>query len=146
MRLFDYVKSKGADVTRIDGVLFSIFLVENTMNFQNFLKDLSPSEPFMFDHGWGNGYVGLPSWHPYYNMDYDSIPIDCHGGLTFGQLDEDEDLWVIGFDTSHFGDNKLIWTKNRIQEECERIVEQCTELKESQRVLKLKKLNELRQI
>jgi hypothetical protein len=65
MRLFDYVKSKGADVTRIDGVLFSIFLVENTMNFQNFLKDLSPSEPFMFDHGWGNGYVGLRIVEPH---------------------------------------------------------------------------------
>lgn len=136
MKLFEHIELKGADVTRINGDLFPIFLVQNTMEP---LISLLP----MMDFGWGNGYVGLPQWHPYYKMDYNEIPIDCHGGLTFGQLDDDEDLWVIGFDTCHFGDNKLIWSKERVREECECIIEQCTNVKESQRIMKLKKLNKL---
>lgn len=31
-------------------------------------------------------YVRLPKNHPYYNLPYDDIPIDCHGGLTFSQM------------------------------------------------------------
>lgn len=130
MKLF-----KRGKITRIDGLLFPIFLIENTTSEFDF--------GYRFEHGWGNGYVGLPSWHPYYKMDYDNIPVSCHGGLTFGQLDEDENLWVIGFDTCHSGDNRIKWSKDAVQMECERIVEQCMDLKESQRIMKLKKLNKI---
>ena len=116
MKLFNHIIKKGADVTRVDGLLFPIFLVQNTMS--EFVLST-----YTIEHGWGNGYVGLPSWHPYYKKDYNSIPIDCHGGLTFAQLDEDEDLWVIGFDTCHLDDNKSKWPKYAVEMECERIVE-----------------------
>lgn len=51
------------------------------------------------------GYVGIPKGHKYYGKDYDSIPVDCHCGLTysdsrlFGQ--NDTDTWWIGFDCGH---------------------------------------------
>jgi hypothetical protein len=50
------------------------------------------------------GYVGLPGGHKFYGKNYnDDIPIDCHGGLTFTNLWEDEkdNLWYIGFDCAH---------------------------------------------
>ena len=56
-------------------------------------------------------YVELPQNHPYYNVDYDNIPIDIHGGLTYcsNQLhtiadDEEGDRFFIGWDYSHYGD------------------------------------------
>lgn len=33
--------------------------------------------------GFGTGYVGLPKGHKYYGKEYDSIPVDCHCGLTY---------------------------------------------------------------
>ena len=134
MKLFDHIKEKGAEVIRIDG-LFPIFLVQNTM--------CELVGWYVMHYGWGNGYVGLPSWHPYYKIDYNEIPIDCHGGLTYGHLDEDDDLWVIGFDTAHSDDDKIKWPKERVQEECESIVEQCMKVKEAQRINKLNKLNKI---
>lgn len=75
--------------------------------------------------GWGNGYVLLPTNHPFYGIDYDDINVRVHGGLTYGQkfdssnffnqikglkyfgdLTEEnckkfEGYWMIGFDTAH---------------------------------------------
>ena len=133
MKLFDHLIKKRVEITRVDGLLFPIFLVESPMNDFVCLS-------FKIERGWGNGYIGLPSWHPYYKIDYDSIPVSCHGGLTFGQLDEDEDLWVIGFDTAHSGDNKIRWSKSAVEKECKHIEEQCTNVKEAQRSVKLKKI------
>lgn len=31
-----------------------------------------------------NGYVCLPREHPWYGVPYDDVPVDVHGGLTFG--------------------------------------------------------------
>lgn len=64
-----------------------------------YLKELSS-----FERGWGNGYVMLPKSHIWYGKDYDDIPINVHGGLTYGEKN-DSDYWVIGFDTAHAGDN-----------------------------------------
>jgi len=64
------------------------------------------------------GYVGLPSWHPYYGKDYDSVDyLDVHGGLTYSGWNnltetewfklygiEPDDLWWVGFDCAHAGD------------------------------------------
>lgn len=56
------------------------------------------------------GYVGLDKTSMYYGKNYDEIPVDCHGGLTYGDSylaqQGDEDMWWIGFDTGHYGDGK----------------------------------------
>lgn len=53
-------------------------------------------------------YIGLPTEHPLANHDYDNVPIDCHGGLTFSQLGDGKN-WPSGFywygwDYAHSGD------------------------------------------
>ncbi len=50
------------------------------------------------------GYVGVDKDHPYYQMHYDDVDVDVHGGLSFaGELD-DSGLWFFGFDCAHAGD------------------------------------------
>lgn len=49
-----------------------------------------------------NGYVVIPSIHPWYKEHYDSIDAEVHGGLTFSEEIGKE--WVVGFDTNHHGD------------------------------------------
>lgn len=65
--------------------------------------------------GWANGYVGVPTDHPWYEMSYDEIQmaitgLDIHGGLTFSgdrppQNDKVKGYWWVGFDTCHAEDN-----------------------------------------
>lgn len=65
------------------------------------------------------GYVGLPVGHPWRGMEYDAIPADVHGGLTFGphpcmedkttichvvDTPEEDDVHWIGFDCHHLMD------------------------------------------
>lgn len=45
-----------------------------------------------------NGYVQLPTGHPWEHLGYDDIDVAVHGGLTYK-----EDRWI-GFDTAHAGD------------------------------------------
>lgn len=90
----------------------------------------------MFDFGWGNGYVLIPKDNHLHGKHYDDINVDVHGGLTFSglvdtkmvedwELDkEDEGKWCVGFDTSHYGDNLSKWSKEKVQEETERLKEQ----------------------
>lgn len=49
------------------------------------------------------GYVSIPFDHPSYNIDYDDIDLEVHGGLTFSQLFSDNSYWI-GFDCAHSGD------------------------------------------
>lgn len=51
-----------------------------------------------------NGYVEIPRDHPIHGVDYDSINIDVHGGVTYGDKNEITGEFTIGFDTNHFGD------------------------------------------
>lgn len=61
-----------------------------------------------------NGYVAVPKEHPAWGQDYETLPIEVHGGLTFGQQGSDDpeksedfpntSLYWFGFDTSHAGD------------------------------------------
>jgi hypothetical protein len=99
--------------------------------------------------GWGNGYVLLPTNHPFYGVDYDDIRINVHGGLTYGQkfdsstffeliknlkyfgdLSEEnykrfDGYWMIGFDTSHARDNLINCDFNYVVNEVASLLEQC---------------------
>ena len=65
--------------------------------------------------GYGNGYVALPKQHRYFGADYDDIPVKIHGGLTFaaeniqGQPEDTKGMWIVGFDTLHYGDTPARW-------------------------------------
>lgn len=40
-------------------------------------------------------YIELPQNHPYYGRDYNDVPINCHGGLTYsGPLNGDGKYWI----------------------------------------------------
>ena len=55
------------------------------------------------------GYVVLPKCSAFHGVDYNDIPIDCHGGLTYGGEDHhaDTDDYMIGFDCAHSDDLTL---------------------------------------
>lgn len=88
--------------------------------------------------GWGNGYVILDKEHPLYGKHYMEIEgISVHGGLTFSNYisesmikswdipEEYKGMYMIGFDTFHAGDTEEYWTKERVQEEADNLLEQC---------------------
>jgi len=104
---------------------------------------------YSLDFGWGNGYVLLPFKHPFYNVHYDDIDINIHGGLTYSnkfdssnflkwienlKIDGDvtidnfktfENYWMIGFDTSHYGDDINSCPKYYVMNEVENLLDQC---------------------
>lgn len=58
------------------------------------------------------GYVGIPESHPYFGKDYNDIPVDVHGGITYADKCDPpichipekgmpENVWWLGFDTAH---------------------------------------------
>lgn len=49
-----------------------------------------------------NGYMIVPKSHPWNGQNYENIPVDVHGGLTFSE--NINNYWVLGFDTNHHGD------------------------------------------
>ena len=85
--------------------------------------------PVFFERGWGNGYLVFDRAHPLHGRHYDDIDMShhmqAHGGWTYSQiagnhflkndikmiaigneeLQINADDWIIGFDTSHAGDN-----------------------------------------
>lgn len=54
------------------------------------------------------GYVGIKKGGEYYKKNFDDIPVNCHGGLTYAASrlhhQNDKDIWWIGFDCAHYGD------------------------------------------
>ena len=94
------------DTIVIDNI-FPMYFKKNILRekYKEFAQDNRLKSTELYLGGWGNGYVGLPFWHPYYEMHYDKIPVNVHGGLTYSHLDDTTDLWVIGFDTNHGGDH-----------------------------------------
>jgi hypothetical protein len=58
------------------------------------------------------GYVGVPPGHPAYRAGYDDVPVDVHGGLTYGRegsedvpgSDVETDAYWFGFDCAHLDD------------------------------------------
>jgi hypothetical protein len=98
------------------------------------------------------GYVHLTPDNDYFGSDYDNIPLNCHGGLTYASDYENE--WVIGFDCAHYGDLKPFYSDMEIYgndgiyrdmefvtKECESICEQIsTKSKAHQRTHKINNL------
>jgi hypothetical protein len=96
--------------------------------------------------GWSQhrcGYVRIPQGHVWHGMDYNDIPADTHGGLTFAQIEpcshEDGTGYWIGFDCVHCGDARFpvgfehptygpedghYWLLSEVQAETERLADQ----------------------
>ena len=80
-------------------------------------------------NGWWCGYVMIPTDNPYHGKDYDEVPIECHGGLTYGNEFHIEESanhkrFAFGFDFNHFDDGG--GTEELVIQECKRIVDQLT--------------------
>lgn len=67
------------------------------------------------------GYVEIPKSSKYFNIDYDNIPIECHGGLTYSSnylrsiANEDEERFFIGWDYAHYMDYVGYYNLNEFQ-------------------------------
>jgi len=63
------------------------------------------------------GYVSIPQGHRYYRKNYDDIPNDVHGGLTYSENflpgEEFDGSWWVGFDCAQFCDKPDIETFER---------------------------------
>jgi len=79
------------------------------------------------------GYVGIPKGHVAYDKRYDELPIEVHGGLTYGEVEEDGLKWF-GFDCAHLEDATAsspsghFWTLEEVVEETEKMAKQFSEL------------------
>ena len=118
-----------------------------TLQIENHLRRLM-RETYS-DFGWGNGYVLLPHNHPLYDVHYDDISVNVHGGLTFSERFDSENFlewikdldfhgdvtlenyqkfegyWMIGFDTAHYGDDLISCSEHYVVNETEDLLEQC---------------------
>jgi hypothetical protein len=56
----------------------------------------------------GARYVRVPPGHPMHSKHYDDVPVEVHGGLTFGRIEpcahEDGTGYWFGFDCAHYDD------------------------------------------
>lgn len=81
------------------------------------------------------GYVTLTPDNDYFGYEYENIPVNCHGGLTYAS-DNGSD-WTIGFDCAHLSDLQPFYNNMEIYgntgtyrdmeyvtKECESICEQ----------------------
>jgi hypothetical protein len=96
------------------------------------------------------GYVRVPPTHSQFGKEYDDVPVDVHGGLTFAAEEpcehEDGKGFWFGFDCAHYGDAmcdrdsqselsemKFInqghfWTMEEVAAECNQLAEQLSVL------------------
>jgi hypothetical protein len=78
--------------------------------------------------GYRCGYVGIPKGNKYYQKDYNKIPVNCHGGLTYSEnelyFQPDSDMWWIGYDCNHYMDLGLVRSLAFCETECKNIVDQ----------------------
>ena len=120
---------------KINGIL-PIYLIEYK-RYDNWV---------FINRGWGNGYVGIPSFHPYFGKTYEELKfIKVHGEITYSQLDKDSGLWILGFDTGHryLGDTIETCPYEFVLNEAINLREQCINEKEFQIILKLNNLKNL---
>ncbi len=98
------------------------------------IKTLTIKTTFLppeMEHGWGNGYIGVPPEHPWFNIDYDFIDCNVHGGLTYGEnhapKEKSDGYWWIGFDTCHFEDTIVNCPESYVIQEVESLKQQALE-------------------
>lgn len=107
------------------------------MNLKYFcIQNVQIKGSYAIERGWGNGYLVIPKEHPLWGVHYDVINqsphLEAHGGWTFSNYYskmkklEDEMItdgpsfklnsndWIIGFDTAHYDDNLMNWSKDRV--------------------------------
>lgn len=65
--------------------------------------------------GFWCGYVILPAGHSLIRDHYENIPLEVHGGLTYGKHHEDKSM-TIGFDCAHLGDKKPSYNNQLVKE------------------------------
>lgn len=93
----------------------------------------------LYSHWAANGYVAVDPSNKNYWKDYNNISIEVHGWLTYGKhlskvwslikkaylelpgTSEDDDVWIYGFDTNHYWDNRSI---ERVEKETNYLAEQ----------------------
>ena len=78
------------------------------MNIQTHIAAYSREFHIYAQTGFGCGYVGVDSSHPWFGKHYDNLDVDIHGGLTWSEAfkpnHKPDGLWWLGFDTAHSGD------------------------------------------
>jgi len=77
------------------------------------------------------GYVKLPETDKFYNVDHNSIPVDVHGELTFGEFTHDGGFWI-GWDYAHHGDDKKNFELVDVIKDCCSVIMQLLELNEKE--------------
>jgi hypothetical protein len=87
-------------------------------------------QQYMFG-GFLCGYVSIPLNHPFYKKPYEDIPVDCHGGLTFGE--GKKDYWI-GFDCAHSFD--YVPSTEHLKKTCDWLKPWAKPIKESHEKLK----------
>jgi|TARA_B110000503_G_scaffold137499_1_gene221790 hypothetical protein len=85
---------------------------------------------YFAETGQANGYLVISDKeHPWFGKHYDNIDVEVHGGLTYSEpierqevdcfdelTDDDIGSWLIGFDTCHSGDTKERWTVENVRQ------------------------------
>lgn len=91
------------------------------------------------------GYVRVPKNNPAFELNYEDVPVDVHGGLTFSNMSltgqpDDENYHWFGFDCAHFGDEIRLsglrngflhghwWTLEEVITETNSLAEQLADL------------------
>jgi len=81
--------------------LLPIFMVKYEDNLC--IHEDEPERNKNYNIGWGKGYVGIPKWHPLFNVSHREI--EAHRGihvqniLSYSNLSDDETHWILGFHT-----------------------------------------------
>lgn len=114
-----------------------VYTCKNGIKFECYIRRVTRS-------GHLCGYVHLTTDNDYFGLDYDNIPVTCHGGLTYASEHDNE--WVIGFDCAHYGDLHPFYSDTEIYgntgtyrdmefvtRECESICEQISEKSKAQK-------------
>lgn len=108
-----------------------------------FVKELTHFDRLIMTAGWGNGYVCIPKWHQCFEMSYDYIHekygIRVHCGLTLSEYAsalkwpeipaDQQDSWVVGFDTAHSGDTLQKWPKEAVLAEAKDLAMQLASIR-----------------
>lgn len=81
--------------------------------------------------GWGRGYVAIPEGNVLHGLGTIDLDLDVHGGVTWAESArntsnvpewvKDTD-WIIGFDTSHGGNNPLYHDKFYVELQTRKLI------------------------